>query len=88
MSETFVWYSFEEFWPKDKDWVLVADDRFETPKKALFKNDCGCNYLTYDDKRTREESYGEYRLFEHAYAWMPIPPMPTREQIEKGVWRG
>ena len=84
----YTWYSFEELVPNDKDWVLVADDRFETPKKALFKRDCGCDKLTYDDRTTGDVMYGDYKGFEHAYAWMPIPMMPTREQVEEGIWRG
>lgn len=81
MSTTFTWYSFDELKPRDKSWLLVADDRYETPKKALFKEDCGCDTLFYDDGRTFDESYRMYGGFEHAYAWMPIPPMPTREMI-------
>ena len=82
MSETFIWYSFDELRPHDKDWVLVADDRFETPKKALFKKDA-CDTLRYEDKCTFDADYP----FEHAYAWMPLPPMPSREMVEKGVCR-
>lgn len=87
----YTWYSFEELVPVDKYWVLVADDRFKTPKKALFKYDIGASYLEYDDGITTDDtilSGGSLRKFEHAYAWTPMPMMPTREQVEKGLWRG
>lgn len=64
--------------PEDMDWVLVADDRFKTPKKARFKLD-SANTLSYDDGRTFDYDYP----WEHAYAWMPLPDMPTREMMER-----
>ena len=79
MPTKYIWYSFDELRPKDKEWVLVADDRFATPKKALYKNDC-VDQLCYDDGKTFDEDLP----FEHAYAWTPLPPMPTRRQMGRG----
>lgn len=87
MAHTFTWHSFDEEHPEDKDWVLIADDRFQTPVKALFKDDCGTGRLLHighadlDDATYLGEDWGE---FEHAYAWTPLPPMPTREQMRNG----
>ena len=78
MPKTYTWYSPDELRPNDKEWVLVADDRFETPKKARYKRDA-VDRLDYDDGKT----YDCDRPWEHAYAWMPLPLMPTREMMER-----
>ncbi len=80
MECKFVWYSVDELLPKDKDWVLVADDRFKTPKKALFKQDC-VNRFSYDDGKTGDADYP----WEHVYAWTPMPTMPSRGMVEGNV---
>lgn len=80
MPRTYTWYSFDEMEPDDKEWVLVADDRFETPKKALFKRDC-VDRLSYDDGKMGDADYP----WEHVYAWMPMPLMPTRPMVEGNV---
>lgn len=83
MPTVYTWYSFDEMVPKDKDWVLIADDRFATPTKALFKEDCGA-YLLRNIGHTNKSDADYGDGFEHAYAWMPLPPMPTREQMLNG----
>ena len=73
---TCTWYSFDERTPEDHGWILIADDRFATPTKALFKNDCGVDILRNIGHTNKTDAdYGSG--FDHAYAWTPLPPMPT-----------
>ena len=52
-----------------------------TPTKALFKDDCGVYRLRNIGHTNKSDAdYGDG--FEHAYAWTPLPPMPTREQMQ------
>jgi len=86
MPQTFIWYSFDELCPRDKEWVLIADDRFKTPVKAQFKDDCGRDELNHIGHLDLFDE--SYRMpdggFSHAYAWTPLPPMPTRRQMDGG----
>lgn len=62
------WYKPRERLPKDHDWLLVADTRFETPVKAKYHEDeCWFEYST--SKRIM----GAYTDEGYVQAWMQIP---------------
>lgn len=79
MPVTYIWYSFEELLPHDKEWILVADDRFSEPKKALFRKGA-VNDLYYNDGKF----FHHEAPWEHVYAWTSMPIMPSPDIAEKG----